>query len=333
MRGIGSTATVLLTGVTLLLVSWGLFVAVVLPGNYRAGDTALGLGVALTAFGLGMRHAFDADHIAAIDNATRKLIGEGRNASAVGLWFALGHSTVVLAAVGLVSFGVSGLIGQIGDEDSALAGFTGVWGPAVSGSFLLLIAAVNLVALIGVLRRLRAGEQNEGFSGGLMYRLIAKFGRTIDRPWKMYVVGLLFGLGFDTASSITLMLLAGGAGIVMPWFAAMVFPLLFTAGMVCCDGLNSIAMSRAYQWTVDRPGRRASCNIVLISVSIAVAFLVGSVALSSVLVDWLAIQSGPLALLAGLDLSWFGFAVVGLMLALWAASLVMSRRTPRSSYA
>ncbi|WP_158252762.1 HoxN/HupN/NixA family nickel/cobalt transporter [Cryobacterium sp. N21] len=315
---------------TLLIAAWGLFFALVLPGNYVAGTTTFGVGLAVTAFALGMRHAFDADHIAAIDNTTRKLIGDNKDASSVGLWFALGHSTVVLVAVGLISAGLSAFTAQIDDDASPIGAFTGVWGPTVSSIFLLLIGTVNLIALVRIVRRRGlvhvGGEyQTEPMSGGLVMRALVKVNGSLDRPWKMYVVGLLFGLGFDTASTIVLLLVTGGAGIVMPWYAAMVLPLLFTAGIVTCDGLNSIVMSRAYMWTIGRPRSRTYYNLALIGISVAVAFSVGIVGLSDVFVDVLNVNANPIRTVAGTDLNYFGFIVVGLLISVWAVSYLISR--------
>jgi high-affinity nickel-transport protein len=331
----GSTRTpiALLAGILgLAALAWALFVCVVLPGNYVAGSTTFGVGLAATAFALGMRHAFDADHIAAIDNTTRKLIGEGRDASTVGLWFALGHSTVVLAAVGLITAGLSMFTSQVGDAASPLALFTSAWGPLVSSAFLLIVGSVNLTALIGILRRARrrASDGEETTPGGIIMRALKRTGGALDRPWKMFIVGVLFGLGFDTASTIALLLIAGGAGIVMPWYAAMILPLLFTAGMVLCDGLNSVVMSRAYVWTTDRPRRRVYYNVTLMGISVVVAFLVGIVGVCGVLVGELHTRVWPIRVIADADLEDFGFIIFAVLLVAWLVSY-LTWRTRRST--
>ncbi|MFD4958829.1 HoxN/HupN/NixA family nickel/cobalt transporter [Microbacterium sp. NPDC058389] len=311
----------------LLLVSWGLFAAVVLPGDYQAGTTTFGVGLAVTAFVLGMRHAFDADHIAAIDNTSRKLVADGRDPSSVGLWFALGHSTVVLVAVGLVTAGVGALTAQIGVDQSPLAIFTGVWGPTVSSLFLLVMATVNLTILVRLIRSARRGgtTSDQPTGGGVVSLLVARTSAALDAPWKMFVVGLLFGLGFDTASTIALLLIAGGAGIVMPWYAAMVLPLLFTAGMVMCDGVNSIVTSRIYRWSADQPERRVRYNAALISISVAVALVVGTVGLCGVLVDSFGVSLPPVEAVAATDLDSFGLMIVGALLVAWLVSWVVAR--------
>jgi high-affinity nickel-transport protein len=319
---------VLITIVALLVVGWALFASVVLPGDYQAGTTTFGIGLAVTAFVLGMRHAFDADHIAAIDNTSRKLVADGQDPSSVGLWFALGHSTVVLVAVGLVTAGVGALTSQIGVDDSPLAIFTGVWGPTVSSLFLLALAAVNLTILIRLFRLERRGaaaDDDRPVSGGVVSAFIARTSATLDAPWKMFVVGLLFGLGFDTASTIALLLIAGGAGIVMPWYAAMVLPLLFTAGMVMCDGLNSIVTARIYRWSADHPERRSRYNATLISISVAVAFTVGTVGLCGVLVDAAGVGWAPVEAIAATNLDSFGLAIVGALLLAWFTSWIFAR--------
>lgn len=329
MNGLTPTARrVLITIGALLIVGWALFAGVVLPGDYQAGTTTFGIGLAVTAFVLGMRHAFDADHIAAIDNTSRKLVADERDPSSVGLWFALGHSTVVLVAVGLVTAGVGALTSQIGVDDSPLAIFTGVWGPTVSSLFLLALAAVNLTILIRLFRRQRRGGaagDDSPVTGGVVSALIARASATLDTPWKMLVVGLLFGLGFDTASTIALLLIAGGAGIVMPWYAAMVLPLLFTAGMVMCDGLNSIITARIYRWSADHPERRSRYNATLISISVAVAFTVGTVGLCGVLVDAAGVRWAPVEAIATTDLDSFGLIIVAVLLLAWFTSWVFAR--------
>jgi high-affinity nickel-transport protein len=312
----------------LMVVSWTLFATVVLPGDYQAGSETFGIGLAVTAFVLGMRHAFDADHIAAIDNTSRKLVADRRDPSSVGLWFALGHSTVVLVAVGLVTAGLAGLTSQIGVDDSPLAAFTGVWGPTVSSLFLLAMASVNLTILVRLLRDARrqgSPDAEPPAAGGVVSLIIARTTAALDRPWKMLVVGLLFGLGFDTASTIALLLIAGGAGIVMPWYAAMVLPLLFTAGMVMCDGINSIVTAGIYRWSVDQPHRRRAYNAALISVSVAVAFIVGAVGLCGVLVDSVGVHWAPVEAIATTDLDSFGLIIVAVLLVAWFTSWIVAR--------
>ncbi|MDQ1082758.1 MULTISPECIES: HoxN/HupN/NixA family nickel/cobalt transporter [Microbacterium] len=314
---------VLLTIVLLLAVSWTLMALVLVPSEASLGTTTAGVGMAVTAFLLGVRHAFDADHIAAIDNTSRKLTDDGKDPSGVGLWFALGHSTVVVVAVGLVTAGVGALTSQLGSEESPLAAVTGVWGPTVSSVFLLAMAAVNLVILAGLIRG-RSARHTAGT--GPVSLLIGRLSATLDAPWKLFIVGLLFGLGFDTASTIAILVLAGGAGAALPWQAAMVVPLLFAAGMAACDGLNSIVTARIYRWSTDRPGRRRRYNIALMSISITVALVVGVVGMCGVLVDVVGVGWAPARAVAATDLDVFGFVIVAVLLLAWAVSWAMSRR-------
>lgn len=324
---------VLLTIGALLAVGWISFaLASALVDTGPTGAT-LGIGLATTAFLLGVRHAFDADHIAAIDNTSRKLVADGRDASSVGLWFALGHSTIVVSAVVLVTVGLNALTTQIGDDDSPLAAFTGAWGPTVSSVFLLIMAGANAAILFRLLRsrtsdRADNGHHSEG--GGVVFAALTRASAVIDAPWKMFVVGLLFGLGFDTASTITLLLLAGGAGVALPLYAALTLPLLFTAGMVMCDGINSIVTHRVYSWSTEGDRRRVRYNAALLSLSILVASLVGIVGLAGVLVDAAGMRWQPLVVVAATDLDTFGFVIVGAILTVWAVSWLASRRRPAS---
>ena len=312
------------------LLGWGGFALVVLPHGYTAaGGAGFGVGLALTAYLLGVRHAFDADHIAAIDNTSRKLAAGGKPPVSTGFWFALGHSTVVLAAVALLAAGVNVLAGQLSDDGSVLRQVAGVWGPAVSGTFLLLIGAINLLALRGIVRayrKLRSG----GYSGeelervldqrGLMARVLAPVSRRVDKAWKLYPLGFLFGLGLDTATTIGLFVVAGGAVVVLPWQAVMVLPLLFAAGMVLFDSLDGILMSRVYRWAFDSPERKVFYNLVITAVSVLAAFGVGFAVLGGLLTETLAITSGPLAWVGSWDLEYAGFAVVAVFAAAWIAA-------------
>lgn len=325
---------VLVVIAALPILGWALFASVALVGGSAPGDATFGTGLAVTAFVLGMRHAFDADHIAAIDNTSRKLVSDGKDPSSVGLWFALGHSSVVIASVALVTAGVGALAAQIGDDGSPLAQFAGVWGPTVSSVFLLSMAIVNLVILVRLLRDARAparSGRSSAVANGPVSRMIARTSVRLDAPWKMFAVGILFGLGFDTAATITLLLIAGGVGVVMPWWAAMVFPLLFTAGMVLCDGLNSLFTARMYRWSVDRPERRLRYNATLISLSVSVALLVGTVGVCGVLVDAAGVRWEPVAAIASIDLDAFGLVIVALIALAWLTSWLFARtdrRTP-----
>jgi nickel/cobalt transporter (NiCoT) family protein len=327
-RSVAGMCTVL---TVLMVTGWGGFFTVVLPGHYTVGDGALfGLGLAFTAFTLGIRHALDADHIAAIDNTTRKLADNEAVPVSVGFWFALGHSTVVVVAVALLAAGANALANQLSQDDSTLASITGIWGPLVSGAFLVLIGTVNLVTLVGiwrVFRRLRTGAYDEAQlearlrGRGALSRVLYPLTRHIDRPWKMYPIGLLFGLGFDTATTIGLFVIGSGAALTAPWYVVMVLPVLFTAGMTLFDTLDGILMNRAYRWAYARPVRKVYYNLTVTAMSVAIAFLVGGVVLAGLVSRWTGVQDGPLAWLAAVDLENFGAAVVSLFALTWLGSV------------
>jgi nickel/cobalt transporter (NiCoT) family protein len=199
------------------VVGWGVLIGIVAPQHYQVSSTqVLGIGLGLTAYTLGMRHAFDADHIAAIDNTTRKLMAEGKRPVSVGFWFSLGHSSVVFVLVALLALGVRTLAGQVEDESSLLQRITGVAGTAVSGTFLYVIGIINLVILIGIVkvfRRMRQGAYDEKAldaqlnNRGFMNKILSGATKSVSKPWQMYPVGVLFGLGFDTATEVGLLVL------------------------------------------------------------------------------------------------------------------------------
>jgi nickel/cobalt transporter (NiCoT) family protein len=235
--------------VTLHVVGWGVLGGVVAPANYHVGQgQVFGIGLGVTAYTLGMRHAFDADHIAAIDNTTRKLMADGQRPVSVGFWFSLGHSSVVFGLCALLALGVRTLAGQVENDQSALQQTTGLIGTTVSGVFLLVIGVLNLVVLrqiVGLFRRMREGAFDEETleahlnNRGFMNRILGGATRAVSKPWHMYPVGLLFGLGFDTATEVSLLVLAGGAAAFsLPWYASLVLPILFAAGMSLLDTID-----------------------------------------------------------------------------------------------
>ncbi|MFD2490078.1 Nickel transporter NicT [Amycolatopsis jiangsuensis] len=318
------------------VVGWGLLALVVAPRHYELGAAGgFGIGLGVTAFTLGMRHAFDADHIAAIDNTTRKLMSEGQRPLSVGFWFSLGHSTIVFALCLLLSLGVRALAGQLEDDSSALHETTGLIGTSVSGAFLYLIAITNLVALVGLARvfaAMRRGEFDEAAlehhlaNRGLMNRLLRGLTKTVRKPWHSYPVGVLFGLGFDTATEIGLLVLAAGAAAFsLPWYAILVLPVLFAAGMSLFDAADGVLMNYAYGWAFARPIRKIYYNLTVTALSVAVALGVGTIELVSLLAEKLAITRGPLAAIAGVDLDYAGFAIVALFVFTWLVALAVWR--------
>ncbi|MBF6296753.1 HoxN/HupN/NixA family nickel/cobalt transporter [Nocardia amamiensis] len=321
--------------VTLHVVGWVALLLLVVPGGYVVDGAVFGVGLGVAAYTLGMRHAFDADHVAAIDNVTRKLRAEGRQPLSVGFWFALGHSTIVFLLVALLAFGVKSLAGDLRDEDSGLHRCTGVFGAGVSGTFLLAIGLLNLISLIGiwrVFRGMRRGSIDEAAlrrhldDRGALHRVLGPMTRAVRAPWQMYPVGLLFGLGFDTVTEVSLLVIAGGAAATdLPWYAILVLPVLFSAGMTLFDALDGAFMNYAYGWAFAGPLRTIYYNIVVTGLSVAVALLIGLQELISLLAEELGIADGPLAWVGGLDLGAMGFLVVGLFVFTWAVAVAVWR--------
>lgn len=316
------------------LLGFVLLFTVVAPQHLTlAGGGVFGVGLGLTAWGLGMRHAFDADHIAAIDNVTRKLRGEGKDTLSVGFFFSLGHSTIVIALGALVGIGVKGIGGVLTDESSLLNQFTGTWGPGVAGIFLLLIGVVNLFALVNVFkvfRAMRGGQQPAAEleaqlqDRGVMNRFYRRATRSITKPSQMYPVGLMFGLGFDTATEIALLLLAGGAAAGgLPFYAVICLPVLFAAGMTLFDTLNSVLMNAAYGWAFEQPVRKVFYNLTMTTVTVVSAISVGLVSLGGVLIERFGLSGGAWDVVAAIDLAHAGYALVAVFAGIFATSLAV----------
>ncbi len=315
------------------VVGWGVLIGVVVPAELSAGATVFGLGVGVTAYMLGVRHAFDADHIAAIDNTTRKLLQQGGKPVSVGFWFSCGHSTVVFILTLLLAFGVKSIAGSLLDDDSQLHFVTGIIGTAISSAFLYAIAAINLVVLINIwtaLRGVRSGDYNEATieheleNRGFLNRLITRTATVVTKPWQMFVVGLLFGLGFDTATEIGLLVIAGsGAASGLPWYAVLCLPILFAAGMSLFDTLQGSFMTAAYGWALARPVRKIYYNLVITGLSVAVALLIGTVEVVSLLSERLKLQGPVWDWVGGLDLNMLGFIVAGLFVLTWLSAVAI----------
>jgi high-affinity nickel-transport protein len=318
------------------LLGWGTLVLFVLPDDLHVGGKAFGVGLALTAYTLGMRHAFDADHIAAIDNTTRKLREErGRQPVSVGFWFSLGHSTVVVAMVTAIAFGVRVLAREITDQHSFLAKYAGVFGASVSGIFLLLIGLLNLVVLVGIVsvfRRMRHGEYDEDeleeqlAKRGLMNRFFGGLMRLVTRPVHIYPIGVLFGFGFDTVTEIALLAVAGSAVATgLPWYAVLVLPVLFTAGMSLLDTTDGAFMNGAYGWAFAKPVRKVFYNIAVTTISVVVAMVIGLIEVVGVITAETGASGGPLGWVAGLDLNYVGFGIAAMFVLAWAIALAVWR--------
>lgn len=319
--------------VALHVIGWFTLVAVVAPEHYSLGTKTFGVGIGVTAYTLGMRHAFDADHIAAIDNTTRKLMNEGQRPLSVGFWFSLGHSSIVFALALLLSLGVKRLAGPVAHDDSSLHDVTGWVGTTVSGTFLYVIAVINLVIMAGiwkVFRQMRSGHFDEAAlekhldKRGFMNRLLGRLMKSITKPWQMYPLGLLFGLGFDTATEIALLVLAGsGAASGLPWYAILSLPVLFAAGMSLLDTIDGSFMNFAYGWAFSRPVRKVYYNLTITGLSVAVALIIGTVELLGLIAEKAGLHGAFWDWISGLDLNIIGYVIVGLFFATWAVALLV----------
>ena len=327
---VGMTAVI----VSLHVVGWGLLVMVASQNIELGNAGALGVGLGVTAYTLGMRHAFDADHIAAVDNVTRKLLGDetsGARPLSVGFWFSLGHSTVVLVLCLLLALGVRSLGGQVENESSALRATAGLVGVSVSGAFLLLIGIINAVVLVGIVRifrEMRNGRYDEARledhlqHRGLMNRILGRATRSVTRPRHMYPVGFLFGLGFDTATEVSLLVLAaGGAATHLPWYAFLALPILFAAGMSLLDSIDGAFMAMAYGWAFVEPVRKIFYSITITALSVVVALLIGGVQLVGLISDRLDITTGAIGWIASLTLDDVGFLIAGVFVVTWVVAL------------
>ncbi len=317
----------------LTIVGWGILIWFVVPQQLSLGTSGIfGIGLGITAYTLGMRHAFDADHIAAIDNTTRKLMADGQKPVSVGFWFALGHSSVVFGLCLLLSFGVRSLAGQVSDGGSSLQNTLGLIGTLVSGVFLLIIGLINLVVLrqiVSVFRRMKNGEydeaelENQLNKRGFLNRFLGKITKSVTKPWHMYPLGILFGLGFDTATEISLLVLAGGAAaFALPWYAILCLPVLFAAGMLLFDTIDGCFMNFAYGWAFSKPVRKVYYNITITALSVLVALVIGVIVILGLVADKLNIATGPIAWIGKIDLNWIGYAIVMLFVVTCALALI-----------
>ena len=318
----------------LTFVGWFVVIAVVAPNHYSLGASGtFSVGLGLTAYTLGMRHAFDADHIAAIDNTTRKLMAEGTRPMSVGFWFSLGHSSIVFALSLLLSLGLKTLVGPVKDDNSNLHHYTGVIGTSVSGVFLYIIAAINVVILWGILkifRQMRKGDFDEAaleeqlYNRGLMNRILGRVMKTVTRPWQMYPVGMLFGLGFDTATEVALLVIASTSALAgLPWYAILSLPVLFAAGMSLFDTLDGSFMNFAYGWAFSKPVRKVYYNLTITGLSVAVALLIGTVELLGLLSQQLNLTGRFWTDMQNADINMLGFIIVGLFVATWVVAFAV----------
>ncbi|MFM0638636.1 HoxN/HupN/NixA family nickel/cobalt transporter [Paraburkholderia metrosideri] len=292
------------------------------------------LGTALLAYGFGLRHAVDADHIAAIDAVTRKLMQTGKRPLGVGLSFSLGHSTIVIMATIGIAWTAHSLHGRF--ETFKAVG--GTIGTVVSAVFLLVLACVNLVILRDVWRRYRhvqrggelaAAEAAASIApGGLLSRALRPMFRLVTKSWHMYPVGVLFGLGFDTATEIGLLAIAASeAGKGLPLYSILVFPALFTAGMTLVDSTDNVLMVHAYGWAMDDPKRKLYYNASITFVSAMVAIVIGGIEALGLLSDKLGLNGGIWDAVASLNERFgvLGYGIVAMFMACWIGSVLFHR--------
>jgi nickel/cobalt transporter (NiCoT) family protein len=309
------------------IVGWGLLL---LYGASHPGFLALG-GLAYT---FGLRHAFDADHISAIDNTTRKLLQSGRKPVGVGFFFSLGHSTVVFLIAVALGFAVKWIVQGVVSNGGELRSIGGVVGTSVSGVFLVLIGVFNLVILVDIVRvyrRMRRGEfdrdglEHELISGGVMTRLFGRIFRVIEHSWQMYPVGFLFGLGFDTASEVALLAISAGAAAQgVPFGAVVSLPVIFAAGMSLMDTLDGALMTNAYSWAFASPIRKVFYNLTVTSLSVFVALFVGVVELAQVLIQALNLRGPVFQGILAFDLvGKLGYVIVAAFVVTWAGAFLI----------
>jgi high-affinity nickel-transport protein len=317
--------------IALNVIGWALL-ALALSAHLHVSQTKVfGLGTGVLAYTLGMRHAFDADHIAAIDNTTRKLVGDGKRPLGVGFSFSLGHSSVVLVLALALNFGIHALNLQVSQQSSGFHAVTSVIGTSISGTFLYLLALVNLFVLISIFRLYRqrgsgrydaAELERQLQNRGLMNRVLGRYCERIDTSWKMYPVGVLFGLGFDTATEVALLVLAGStvAG-GLPAYAIFALPVLFAAGMCLFDTLDGCFMNFAYDWAFANPVRKVFYNLTITGLSVAVAFFVGTIEILGLIAQQANLNSPLWNFVRGFNINTAGYVIVGVFVVTWVAAV------------
>ncbi|HEV7209420.1 MAG TPA: HoxN/HupN/NixA family nickel/cobalt transporter [Mycobacteriales bacterium] len=324
------------------LLGWGLFLHYNSISRYHnLGSNAAGkhtlvyAGAGALAYTFGLRHAFDADHISAIDDTTRFLLQKGKRPLGVGFFFSLGHSTIVFG----LSVGIAFAAKSATSFQSSFRGTGGVIGTLVSGGFLYLIAALNLAVLGGIVRMWRQAKRGEYSveeldsllaQRGLMNRIFkGRYNKFINNSWQMYPVGVLFGLGFDTATEVGVLALSataavGTVGGALPPLAIIALPILFAAGMSLMDTLDGVFMSKAYGWAFVSPLRKIYYNITTTGLSIFVAFVIGSIELISLLADKTGLTgTQPFAFIANIDINLAGRIIVVVFLLVWVGAVVL----------
>jgi high-affinity nickel-transport protein len=320
---------------------WGIYVLCVMPHHLSyqgvGGSRGLGagFGVAVTAWFLGLRHAFDADHISCIDNTTRKLMAGGKRPLASGFFFSFGHSTVVVAVGAGITVAARAVFGAVVNPSSAYQTAGATAGTLVSAGFLYLIAVLNLIVLAGiarVFRDMRRGTYDEQEletqlqARGLMYRFFGPFMKSINHTWQLYFVGLVFGVGFDTTTEVVLLSATAYAAIQgLPYYAVLALPFLFSGGLMLSDTLDGAFMNLAYGWAFARPVRKVYYNLVITALSIGAALIVGTIEILGTLTSTMHLRGGFWSVMAGFNINLAGFCIAALFVTVWALALAYWR--------
>src|SRR5580693_7133831 len=321
------------------VLGFALFIGYVLPAHYKF----FGIGLSITAYTLGLRHAFDADHISAIDNTTRKVMSERHGTGkprpfSFGYFFSLGHSTIVFViGIGIIVAGKT-VLPAVTHSNSTFESFGGTFGTIVSAAFLFLIGLLNLVILAGIVKVFRSmhrGEYDEAElerqlqNRGFFYRFFGRWMKAIDKEWQLYPVGVVFGLGFDTATEIALLTTTALlASEHIPWQAIIALPVLFTAGMTLADTTDGLFMNLAYGWAFFNPVRKVYYNLAITGLSVTICFVIGAVEALSLVpqeIHGLSRTSGFWGLISRFNINSAGFVIVAMFIATWLAALLVWR--------
>jgi nickel/cobalt transporter (NiCoT) family protein len=337
----GRLAAMFLFILAVNVAGWGIYIVYVMPHHFdyrgEGGSRGLGvgLGVAITAWFLGFRHAFDADHISCIDNTTRKLMADGKRPLGSGFFFSFGHSTVVVAVGVGITFAARAVFGAVVNPSSTYETAGGAAGTLVSAGFLYLIAILNLIVLAGIFKVFRemrngiydeAGLEAQLQARGLMYRFFGRFMRSINHTWQLYFVGLIFGIGFDTATEVVLLAATAYAAIQgLPYYAVLALPFLFSGGMMLFDTLDGAFMNFAYGWAFARPVRKVYYNLVITGLSIGAAFIIGTIEILGILTTEAHLSGGFWSVMANFNINVAGFCIAALFVTVWAAALAYWR--------
>ncbi len=332
-RVIGMYASIVL----LHALGFAVFIAYVLPAHYKL----FGIGLSVTAYTLGLRHAFNADHISAIDNTTRKSMNLRQGTDkprpfAYGYFFSLGHSTIVVAmGVGII-IAEKTVLPAVTHSNSSLESFGGTFGTIVSAAFLFLIALLNLIILGGIVRvwqAMRRGEYNEAElesqleKRGFFYRFFGRWMNAINKEWQMYPVGVVFGMGFDTATEVLLLTTTAYlASEHIPWQAVIALPILFTAGMSLMDTSDGMFMNAAYGWAFFNPIRKVYYNLAITGLSVAICIFIGGIETLSLVpleIHGVSQTSGFWGFMYNFNINTAGFVIVGMFIVTWVGAILI----------